>query len=147
MHEAGGVRYLIKDIFLEITNVCNDKCLFCPYTIMTRKKGFMDYDFYCSIIDQIAFDKIGPYVCLCIMGEPLLHKRVFDMVKYANDKNVGTMIFTNLSYLNEDAVETLYSNGLTVLALSLHVDEEHCYKNIRNNHLNFDDFYHCCPII
>jgi MoaA/NifB/PqqE/SkfB family radical SAM enzyme len=141
MYEVGGVQYLVKDIFLEITNVCNDKCLFCPYTIMTRRKGFMDYDFYCGVIDQVASDKIGPYVCLCIMGEPLLHKRVFDMVKYATNKGVGTMIFTNLSCLNENAIERLYSNGLTALALSLHVDEENSYKSVRKNKLKFDEFY------
>ncbi|MGO9950823.1 MAG: radical SAM/SPASM domain-containing protein [Dissulfurispiraceae bacterium] len=141
MHEAGGVTYLVKDIFLEITNVCNDNCLFCPYRTMTRKKGFMDYNFYCGVIDQIASDRIGPYVCLCIMGEPLLHKRVFDMVKYATDKGVGTMIFTNLSYLNEDAIEKLYANGLTALALSLHVGEEDSFKRVRNSKLDFDAFY------
>lgn len=141
MYEVNGKQYLVKDIFLEITNICNDRCSFCPYTTMTRKKGFMDYKLYCSVIDQVAEDKIGPYVALCIMGEPLLHKKVYDMVKYATYKDVGTMIFTNLSYLNEETIERLYKSGLSCLALSLHVHEEESYKKARKNILDFSTFY------
>ena len=42
-----------KDLMIEITNNCNLNCATCYVHRDGRKKEFMSFDFYKSIIDQI----------------------------------------------------------------------------------------------
>ena len=44
-----------KKIYIEITNVCNLKCTFCPDT--KRKKEFMEVESFKKIISKICNDK------------------------------------------------------------------------------------------
>lgn len=71
---------------IEPTNNCDQKCTICEtgLGLLKRTKGFMDYDKYCNLVDEIA-----PYareVSLYWMGEPTLHKRFYDMVAYLKKK-------------------------------------------------------------
>ena len=60
-----------KKIYIEITNVCNLSCNFCPKT--NRKYKFMNREEFNYIINEIK-----PYtnhVYFHLMGEPLLNER------------------------------------------------------------------------
>ena len=50
-----------NEIIIEPTNVCNLKCPVCPTTYgMDRKLGFMEFDLYKSIIDDLKSYKKKP---------------------------------------------------------------------------------------
>ncbi len=38
--------YPKNDLRIELSNICNHKCLFCANRKMTRKKGFMEESFF-----------------------------------------------------------------------------------------------------
>jgi len=65
---------------LELTNYCNLRCVKCPYPQMTREKGYMDFDLFKTIINQLASWNRGIWVSG--IGESLLHPRIFDMLDY-----------------------------------------------------------------
>ena len=82
-------------VYVESTNVCNLDCIMCPtgLHIDTRPKGFMEWDLYTSIIDEIA--PWAEAVVLHSWGEPLLHKRIIDMIRYAKDRGLWVETSTN----------------------------------------------------
>ena len=62
-----------KRIYIEITNICNLQCPFCPPH--NRENKYMTFEEFKTILD-----KIKPYtkhIYLHVKGEPLLHIRVF----------------------------------------------------------------------
>ena len=58
-----------KKAYLEITNVCNLSCAFCPKT--SREPRFVSVEEFSSLIEQVQ--PLTDYVYLHLMGEPLLH--------------------------------------------------------------------------
>ena len=95
---------MFKKIYIEITNICNLKCKFCPET--KREKSFMTIEQFEKIISKIY--KHTKLVCLHVKGEPLLHNKLEDMLKIlekydlkANITTNGTLIKKNLNILKE----------------------------------------------
>ncbi|VAX18918.1 Molybdenum cofactor biosynthesis enzyme and related Fe-S oxidoreductases [hydrothermal vent metagenome] len=75
-------------IYIEITNVCNFDCDFCPSESQTRKKLFMETAFAKKIISEIAEYNLAKRITLHIMGEPLLHKGVVELCRLAEDLGI-----------------------------------------------------------
>ena len=136
--------YPIWWMFVELTNVCNFHCTFCPDEIMERKRGKMSYEEACRIFDMIAKDKdrLGPLypVKLHQMGEPTLHYRLVDIVAYAESKGIPIELNTNCSMLTPELVDGLYNAGLTNLILSYQTPDEESFKTRKaiNKKLTFD---------
>jgi radical SAM protein with 4Fe4S-binding SPASM domain len=124
--------YPIWWLFVELTNHCNFGCTFCPDEIMERQRGLMSYDEACRVFDMIAREKswLGPLypVKLHQMGEPTLHKRLVDIVAYAESKGVPIELNTNCSLLTPPLVDGLYRAGLTNLILSYQTPDAESFK-------------------
>ncbi len=136
--------YPIWWMFVELTNVCNFHCTFCPDEIMERHRGKMSYEEACRIFDMIAKDKdrLGPLypVKLHQMGEPTLHYRLVDIVSYAESKGIPIELNTNCSMLTPELVDGLYKAGLTNLILSYQTPDEESFETRKaiNKKLTFD---------
>lgn len=136
--------YPIWWMFVELTNVCNFHCTFCPDEIMERHRGKMSYEEACRIFDLIARDKhrLGPLypVKLHQMGEPTLHYRLVDVVAYAESKGVPIELNTNCSMLTPALVDGLYRAELTSFILSYQTPDEESFKTrkVINKKLTFD---------
>ena len=120
-------------MYIESTNICNLKCIMCPTGRgeVTRPKGFMDFDIFKQIVDEMA-----PYVkatTLHIWGEPLLHKRIIDMVAYCSEKGLRSEISTNATLLTEDKTRGLLDAGLGAIYLSLDGMRPETYEAVRVN--------------
>jgi MoaA/NifB/PqqE/SkfB family radical SAM enzyme len=107
---------------LEITNHCNLYCTICPVnTTMRRGKGFMDPDLYRKIVDENpGFD----FVLTFQWGEPLLHPKVFDLVRYAADRGVRPMLTSNGTRLDPERRAALLASGLERITFSVDGDRE-----------------------
>jgi len=136
--------YPIWWLFVELTNVCNFHCTFCPDEIMERKRGMMSIDEARRIFDMIAEQKgrLGPLypVKLHQMGEPTLHPRLVDIVAYAESKGIPIELNTNCSMLTPELVDGLYQGGLTNFILSYQTPDEESFKTrkVINKKLTFD---------
>jgi len=80
--------------------------------------GYMDYDLYTQIIDE-ASSYHGGNLTLNLHkdGEPLMHPRIGDMIKYAKDKGAFVHFATNGILLRKKK-EELVDSGLDLLTLS-----------------------------
>jgi len=123
------------ELVVELTNRCNMSCTICPRDKMERPIGDMDFSLFKKIVDELKgktemFD-------LCFAGESLLHKDVFEMIKYARQNNIKTFVQTNAMVLDRIMSEKLINSGLDLLVLSIDAVSEQVYNLIRRG----GDFY------
>lgn len=132
---------LAKHIFLktpyaaiiETGNTCNFNCPTCP---TPRKKIFsrrpsqlMNFEKFKKIIDNIK--NYVHIVYLYNSNEPLLHPDIIEMIKYASDNNLHTMISTNCSLLDEKMSEKILNSGLGEIRLALDSFKKESYEQFR----------------
>lgn len=86
-----------KRLYLEITNVCNLACSFCPPTM--RKQEFMKEADFKQIIDKI--DGYAENLYFHVKGEPLLHPKIGDFLDISNEKGFRVTLTTNGTMLKE----------------------------------------------
>ena len=82
---------MLKKAYLEITNVCNLSCAFCPGT--RREKGFLSPEGF-----SLLAGKLRPhteYLYLHLMGEPLLHPQLGEILARAEALGFRVMVTTN----------------------------------------------------
>ncbi|MEL7053316.1 MAG: radical SAM protein, partial [Cyanobacteria bacterium J06588_5] len=92
---AGHGRYRLERIHLEVTNVCNFKCEFCPDAIMERKRGHMDIALLEKALDDIAEHRLARIVAFHLMGEPLIYPHIFEAIAMATDRQLNLHLTTN----------------------------------------------------
>ena len=67
---------MFKRMYLEITNVCNLRCAFCPGT--DRPQRFMTPEEFRQLAARLR--PYGTYLMLHVMGEPLLHPQLAELL-------------------------------------------------------------------
>jgi len=116
---------------LESTSGCNLKCPMCFQSYNPPKPGFMDFNLFKKIIDEGA-EKGLCSVKLQYRGEPLLHPKLVDMVRYAKEKGVIEVMFnTNATLLTEDKSRAFVEAGLDKIVCSIDGYTKEVYEKIR----------------
>lgn len=106
-----------KRVYLEITNICNLNCSFCPKT--NREKRYMTVDEFNIIINQVK--EVTNYINLHVMGEPTIHKDLKTFLKIAGDNNLKVNITTNGTLLDKEVSDViLNSDSVNKVSISLH---------------------------
>lgn len=123
-----------KRIYIEITNICNLKCYFCPPH--NRENRSMTFDEF-----KIILEKIKPYteyIYLHVKGEPMLHPEFDNFVKYAYENNFKINLTTNGTLLKNHLAITKF---LRQINISLHAtnskDIIKTAKEINDTIINF----------
>ena len=88
--------YMLKKAYLEITNVCNLSCSFCPGT--RREKRFMTPDEFETLSRKLR--RHVEYLYLHLMGEPLLHPQLEEILGIAARQGFRVIITTNGTLLD-----------------------------------------------
>jgi hypothetical protein len=125
---------------MELTNICNFSCEFCPDSKMKRKKGMMSVEMVRSIIDDVAGNGIVKLLLFHVMGEPSLHPRLIDIVQYATDRGVETCLTTNGSRLDEKMLQELIRAGIGEIIISLQTPDEKTFSYRGAKGITFDDY-------
>lgn len=108
-----------KKIYLEISNLCNLSCAFCPGTKRTpRRMTPEDFAFLAP--------KLRPYteyLYFHLMGEPLCHPQLKEFLEIAYNHNFRVIITTNGTLLSRQQDLLLSSPALHKINISLHAFE------------------------
>ena len=72
----------LNKAYLEITNVCNPHCDFCPGT--RRPKGFISPENFALLAGKLR--PHTQYLYLHLMGEPLLHPQLSEQLELAANR-------------------------------------------------------------
>ena len=113
---------------VDVSSLCNYKCSFC-FQADTKgmkevglKRGFMDLEMFKTIVDQFSEfpDKIKK-LKIGNHGEPTMHPRLPEMIKYARNSQTADIIemFTNGSKLTPKLNSELVQSGLQRINISL----------------------------
>ncbi len=106
---------MFKRAYVEITNVCNLKCSFCPGT--ARAKKFITTDEFRHIAAQVR--RYTQHLYLHVMGEPLLHPQLGELLDIAGELQFRVLITTNGTLLPKVG-DTLLHEVVHKVAVSLH---------------------------
>ena len=109
-----------KKIYVEITNVCNLTCDFCPQTKRTAE--FMDYETFAKILDQIKDHTDSIY--LHVKGEPLLHPDLGRFLDLCKGKGFQVNITTNGTLIHQVKEVLLTKPAVRQINFSLHSVEK-----------------------
>lgn len=107
---------MFRKIYIEITNICNLKCKFCPET--QRKKQFMTIENFEEIIRKIH--KNTKLVCLHVKGEPLLHNQLGELLKILERYDLKANITTNGTLIKEQLETLKKAKSVRQINFSIH---------------------------
>ena len=105
-----------RKAYVEITNVCNLSCSFCPKT--RRAPLFMAPNDFARVARQVK--GLTDYIYLHVMGEPLLHPQLHEILKICEILELRATITTNGTLLPAAAPLLLASPSLYKVHISLH---------------------------
>jgi MoaA/NifB/PqqE/SkfB family radical SAM enzyme len=128
--EHGGPGYLQ----FAITNVCNAKCDFCGFAVDRfdpKQRRSVSLSEARDVIDIAVRNHIG--YLLFVGGEPLVHRDLRAMVRYAAERGVHPMICTNGSLWTDQNMRDLANDGLSSVIMS--IDAEDVRKHEQNRGL------------
>ena len=106
---------MFNRIYIEITNICNLNCDFCPIT--NRDKKSITKEEFEYIIDKIK--DYTKHVYLHVKGEPLMHNDLDNILKICNKYNLNVNITTN-GRLLKDKLDIINNNKIRQINISLH---------------------------
>jgi len=113
---------------VEVTCGCNISCKMCVVpNLLTRKKGFMSFETFKNIYDQIKPDT----VVLTGYGESLLNKDIFRIIEYAKKNNSSVHMDTNCTLLDESRSQKLIVSGIDLVKVSIDGATKETYDKIR----------------
>ncbi|MGQ9628954.1 MAG: radical SAM protein [bacterium] len=125
-------RGMPNNVVVEVTNRCNLRCEFCHRNKMIRPEGSMDFGLYKEIVDEISgYGDVAltPY----FFGEPLVHGRIFDMIRYAVDSGIKNIsISSNGVLLDEVRAKRLMDSGLNGISISVEGVDPETYRESMN---------------
>ncbi len=110
---------MYQKVYLEIINTCNGSCSFCHGT--KRAPSALSLSDFKIIVKKLV--GITEYLYFHVMGEPLMHPQLVEMIKYATAEGFKCAITTNGILLPERSSE-LIASGIYKVSISLHSFEE-----------------------
>jgi MoaA/NifB/PqqE/SkfB family radical SAM enzyme len=126
----GGPGYLQ----FAITNICNADCDFCGFArskFDPKARRSVTLDEAKRVIDIAVKNHIG--YLLFVGGEPMVHRDLRAMTRYAAERGIHPMICTNGGLWTEENMRGLASDGLTSVIMS--IDAHDIAKHEKNRGL------------
>ncbi len=136
----GHVRVPFKRIHIELTNICDFDCVFCPKSLMQRKYGHMDPNLAKRALDEIKEHGLAEKVTFHVMGEPTLYKHFWDVMDHARDIGMPVGLTTNAGGLGGPVGERLLDYDLYQLDASLQTPDEASFTLRKAGKLEFQDY-------
>ncbi|UCV08910.1 radical SAM protein [Dechloromonas denitrificans] len=128
---------------------CNFKCGYCLFSVDKAERGFIsdtnliDFKLYRKCVDDMThFPNKLKVLRFVGIGEPLLHKKIIEMVAYTVDRQIAQTveIVTNGVLLDKRIVDGLVGAGLTRLVISIQGTGQEKYFEVAGARIDFDKF-------
>ena len=122
-------------VYVEITNLCNRSCSFCPGTARAGRQ--MSVEEFRAIAGKLT--GVTKYLYYHLMGEPLTHPDLCAMIRIASELGFRSAITTNGTLLPERGA-ALVDAGVYKVNISVHSFEsgtKECYVNYIRGCLDF----------
>ena len=128
--KMGPVASFPKILMLELTNACNLKCIMCTNPVMKRRIGTMPLRVATQAIEEasaMGIQEVGQFTT----GEPLLYKKLPEVIKKVKDHGLYCYMTSNGLLLNHSKSKVLCESGLDSLKISVDGTNKEEYERIR----------------
>ncbi len=105
-----------QKVYIEISNICNLQCSFCPEVV--RSKKLISTDLFRRIVQQVA--PLTEQIAFHLMGDPLVHPQLPELVKICGEYKAKIFFVTNGVLLKEPQSELLLDPAFRQVNFSLH---------------------------
>ena len=124
-----------RKVYVEISNICNLKCSFCPGT--KRHKRAMTEEEFRSLLPKLQ--PYTDYLYFHLMGEPLCHPNLYTFLRLAHEFGFKVILTTNGTGLKTHMDRLCITPGLHKVNISLHAFEANDLP------ISFEEYLdHCC---
>lgn len=106
---------MFKKINIEISNICNVQCSFCP--VVERDKYVMSSDQFKAVAHQIK--PLTERITLHLMGEPLAHPKLKEILQICDELELKVEITTNALLLKRYQDLLLETQSIVQINFSL----------------------------
>jgi len=135
-NENSDLREKLKSVNYHLIKACNYRCKFCFAHFNQIEKNKLTKNDAKNIINELS--NFGTKKITFVGGEPTLVEFLPDLVKYAKDKGMTTMVVTNGTKLNEQYLKK-FENKLDWVGLSIDSGREQINKELgrgNGNHVS-----------
>lgn len=142
------VRYghwdFFSDFNIEINTSCNRRCSYCPNSVFERglikNEQLMDEAVYRKLIDELATIRFRGRISPQLYGEPLLDRRLVDLMAYTRQKlpRAHIVLISNGDALTIELLHQLVAAGVDKFSITQHGESmsanmEKVFKHLENN--------------
>lgn len=127
-----------SQIIVDITEVCNLACIHCPHPEFKQTKlyakRYLSPELNKKMVDEVRDDSNGEcqYIRYTSNGEPLIHPKGYELIKYAVDNsNTFVCLTTNGTVMNEKKTKQLLDSGIHMIDISIDAFTPETYAKVR----------------
>ncbi len=138
------LRTISKYFEVEISNQCEQACVFCPKTHLPKQEAiFMSFDDYKVILEKISSFSDNPTINFTGMGEALKNKDFLTILKDTLAKNIACFWETSACELTSEIADEILSfenqEKLLTIIFSIDAVDETLYKKLRPSKHSFKE--------
>ena len=119
-----------KKVYIEITNICNLSCEFCPKTTRTLKRNTKE-DFQHILKAVKAYTD---HIYLHLMGEPTTHPLLKEYLQMSKEEGLKVNLTTNGTLIHKVQDDLISAAALRQVNISLHSFE------VNDPHVKIEDY-------
>lgn len=119
-------------IYLEATAVCNLRCPMCPTIIGLPREPYRTSTFDLDLLPKV--EPALPFVRRAFLsggGEPLLHPRLFEIVRLLKSHGVEVHFNSNATLLTPERAAEIVASGVDTISFSIDGATPETYAKIR----------------
>ena len=123
------------ELHLELTNLCNANCVFCPYQFQTREVQFMSDEVFRKAVGDYVSCGGGSVGLTPIVGDALIDPKFLDRVRYLRSLPRVDRIWltTNCILLDKFGVDAVLQSGINAMNVSTAGFDAEMYKRVYRN--------------
>ncbi|HEY9422318.1 MAG TPA: radical SAM protein, partial [Thermoanaerobaculia bacterium] len=120
------------ELHLELTNLCNANCVFCPYQFQEREVKYMSEEVFRKAVEDFVACGGGSVGLTPIVGDALIHPDFLARVRYLRSQPAIDRIWltTNAILLDKHGIDAVLASGVTSITISTSGFDEESYKRI-----------------
>jgi MoaA/NifB/PqqE/SkfB family radical SAM enzyme len=136
----GHIEVPLQRVHIELTNICEFNCVFCPKVVMDRPPGYMDAGLAKRVLTELKDNGICEKVTFHVMGEPTLHKDFFGILAHARNEGLNVGLTTNGAGLRGETGKRLLEFGLHQVDISLQTPDASSFRLRKPGALGFEEY-------
>lgn len=131
-HTLSAMALRPYELHLELTNLCNAKCVFCPYQFQTRATQFMSDAVFDKAVGDFVASGGGSVGLTPVVGDALIDPKFVQRVRKlrAHASIDRIWVTTNAILLDKHGIEEVLDSGLTSITISTSGFDEETYLRI-----------------